>query len=327
MRRREFITLAGGMTVWPLAARAQQSMPVIGYVSYAPLKFAERGLVYYRQGLAEYGYVEGQNVRWELREANFQTDLLPILYRELVNQKVSVIITDSSVKLEAARAATQSIPIIFKFGTDPVENGFVASMNKPGGNITGTFIFEVMLAGKRLEVLHELLPSVKTFAFLLDPADTRANNRQLPTIQAAAESLGLGLLNVTAHTADEFEVAFDAAVHGGAGGMIVGLNSIFNAFPIGMQVVAFAARYRMPTIYYDEAVVKAGGLISYASDQDENNRVVGRYAARILKGEKPADMPVLQAAKTILIINLKTAKALGITVPTPLLGRADEVIE
>jgi putative tryptophan/tyrosine transport system substrate-binding protein len=326
MRRREFLGVLGGAAAaWPLVARAQQqAMPVIGYVSVGPLKLAERTLACIRQGLAEYGYVEGQNFQFELRTANFQTDLVPILYRELVDQKVSLLIADWALKLEAARAATQSIPIVFCIGNDPVEDGFVASLNKPGGNITGIF-GSVTLAGKRLEVFHELLPTVKTFAFLFYSANTTPPERQLKAIeplQAAADSLGLSLLKVDFHTTDEFDAAFDTAVRGGAGGI-----SVSGSIGFSKQLVASAARYRLPAIFGDEAAVKMGGLISYASDWDESFRVVGRYAGRILKGEKPADLPVQLATKTTMIINLKTAETLGITVPISLLARADLVIE
>jgi putative ABC transport system substrate-binding protein len=323
MRRRDFITLAGGMAALPLAARGQQTMPSIGFAT--TMKLNDRALADVRKGLAEYGYVEGQNFRFEFRWANSQNDLLPILFRELVDQKVSLIITFTTVGLESAKAATQSIPIVFTIGIDPVENGFVASLNKPGGNITGIFNLGQTLGAKQLEILHELVPSASKFAFLSDPENTTARKLITPFIQAAADSLGLGLLNVDAHAPDEFEAAFEAAVRGGAGGMIVGSDAIF--FNSSTQLVAVAARYRLPTIYFDDVPVKDGGLISYTSDMDENIRVLGRYAGRILTGEKPADIPVQQSTKTKLIINLKTAKALGITVPATLLGRADEVIE
>jgi putative ABC transport system substrate-binding protein len=320
------MTLAGGMAVWPLAARAQQqAMPVIGFAVATTVKLTERFLADVRKGLAEYGYVEGQNFRFEFRQANFQNDLLPVLFQELVDQKVSVIITFTTVGLESAKAATQSIPIVFNIGSDPVENGFVTSLNKPGGNITGVFNLGLTLGAKQLEILHELVPSATKFAFLTDPVNTTTRKLVIPLIQAAADSLGLGLLNVNAHAPDEFEAAFEAAVRGGAGGIIVGSDAVF--FIYSTQLVAVAARYRLPTIYFDDVAVKDGGLIGYTSEMDENIRVVGRYAGRILKGEKPADIPVQQSTKTKLIINLKTAKALGIMVPNSLLGRADEVIE
>ena len=326
MRRRDFITMVGGMAAWPLAARAQQqSMPSIGFVSGATMKLSEWALAEVRKGLAEYGYIEGQNFRFEFREANFQNDLLPILFRELVEQKVSVIITFATVGLESAKAATQSIPIVFTIGSDPVENGFVESLNKPGGNITGIFNLGLTLGAKQVEILHELVPSATKIAFLSDPENTTTRKLVIPLIQAAADSLGLGLLNVDAHAPHEFEAAFETAVRGGAGGIILGSDSVF--FAGFKQLVAVAARYRLPTIYFDDVAVKDGGLIAYTSDMGENIRVVGRYAGRILKGEKPADIPVQQSTKAKLIINLKTAKALGITVPISLLARADEVIE
>jgi putative ABC transport system substrate-binding protein len=327
MIRRQFIALAGGMILWPLEARGQQSMAVIGCAVPTTVKQAGIFLARIRKGLAEYGFVEGQNFRFEFREANGQFDLLPILYRELANQKVNVIIANSTVQLEAAKGATQSIPIVFNIGVDPVENGFVASLNKPGGNITGTFNLAPMLIIKELEILHELVPSVTTFALLTDTRNTTLSKISLAYIQAAAGSLGLSLLNVNAHAPDEFEVAFETAVRAGAGGMVAGSDQLFGA--IGhVQLAKVAARYKLPTIYfYDTTVRDAEGLIAYGTDQSENDRLVGGYAGRILKGEKPADMPVTQPSKTILIINLKTAKALGITVPITLLGRADELIE
>ena len=244
MKRREFITLAGGIALLPFAARAQQAMPVIGYVAVSTLKRSERFLASVREGLSEYGYVEGRNFRFEFREANYQNDLLPTLYRTLVDQKVRVIIADSTVKLELARAATQSIPIIFNIGIDPVENGFVASLNKPGGNLTGTFNFTGMLGAKQVEILHELVPSATKLAFLTDPGNPTFWKLVTPHIQAAADSFDLGLLNVNADGPDEFATAFETAIRVGAGGMIVGADPIF---VVGFtQLVALAARYRLP---------------------------------------------------------------------------------
>jgi putative ABC transport system substrate-binding protein len=313
------------MAVWPLAAHAQQQpMPVIGHIDDNDLKGDESFLANVRKGLADYGYVEGQNFRFEFREAHNQSDLYPALYRELVDQKVSVLIANSTLKIELAKAATQTIPIIFLIGSDPVENGFVASWNRPGGNITGVYNFGTTIPAKQLQILHELVPSATKFAWLTDPANTTLRKFTLPHIQAAADSLGVGLINVYAHTKDDYEAAFDAAVSGGAGGMVVGGDPYFTTTTI---MPAVAMRHRMPAIFVTDIPVKAGGLIAFASDQPVQWRNVGRYAARMLKGEKPADTPVLQAAEFRLIINLKTAVALGITVPTPLLGRADEVIE
>ena len=282
MRRREFIVLAGGMA-WSVTARAQQPMPVIGFVASLTLKRSERFLTSVRAGLAEYGYVEAKNFRFEFREANFQSDLLPILYRELVDQKVSVILADTTLKLESAKAATQSIPIIFVIGTDPVENGFVASLNKPGGNITGTSNFVVALGAKQLEILHELVPAATIFAHLKDPAHTTHNKLVMAHLKAAADTFGLGLLDVSAHTPEEFEAAFETAVRGGAGGMIVGSDPILvTSFA---QLVTIAARYRLPTIYLDDLPVNAGGLVSYSSDKDEDYQIMGRYAGRIQRRE------------------------------------------
>jgi putative ABC transport system substrate-binding protein len=326
MRRRDFIAaLASAVVTWPLTVRAQQTMPVIGFAS-GSVKDAERFLANVRRGLAEFGYVEGQNFRFELRDTNRQIDLIPIKFRELAEQKVTLIITGTTLQLAAAKAATQSIPIVFYSGTDPVENGFVASLNKPGGNITGAWNLALTLTGKRFEVLHELVPSATKFAFLTDPENREINELQIPLARAAAHSLGLNLLNVNAHKPDELEAVFETSVREGAGGMVLGGDAVFFC-PVCTQLVTLAARYRLPTIYVDDITVPAGGLISYGTDQDEPQRLVGNYAGRILKGEKPADMPVQQSTKAKFMINLKTAKALGITVPTPLLGRVDEVIE
>jgi putative tryptophan/tyrosine transport system substrate-binding protein len=330
MRRRALIVGLGLAAVRPMLAYAQQqAMPVIGFATDTNLKMNERFLASVRRGLAEYGYVEGQNFRFEFREGNLQNDILPILFRKLVDERVTLIVTNTTLQTEAAKATTQSIPIVFDIASDPVENGFVSSLNKPGGNITGIYSLGVIMTGKRLEVLHELVPYATKMAFLTDPGNTTISKLQMQQIRAAADSLGLSLLSVYARSPDEFEAAFDTATRGGAGGMVVGADGLF-AFGSGTQLVelvALAARYRLPTIYGNDRHVKAGGLISYAVDWDEVNVAVGRYASRILKGEKPADLPVQQSTKTILIINLKTAKALGTTVPLSLLGRADEVIE
>jgi putative ABC transport system substrate-binding protein len=326
MKRREFIKLVGGVAAsWPLTVQAQQqAMPVIGFV-VTTVKHAAPLLENVRKGLAEYGYIEGQNYRFDIQETNFQNERGPIFYRQFVDQKVTLIITGSTLGTQRAKAATQSIPIVFTIGSDPVENGFVASLNKPGGNITGIYNLGVMLSGKRLEVLHELVPSVAKFAFLTDPSNTTLGKLQIQQIEVAAKSFGLGVLNVYARNLDDFDAAFDAAVREGAGGMIIGTDVVFFGSNATI-LMAVAARYRLPTIYVDKDSAKAGGLVSYGPDQDEE-RLVGRYAGRILKGEKPADIPVQLSTRTTLNINLKTAKALGITVPTPLLGRADEVIE
>jgi putative ABC transport system substrate-binding protein len=326
MRRQDFIALAGGMAVWPLAARAQQkTMPVIGFVGRGTLKGGnEPFLAEVRKGLAEQGYIENQNFRFEFRVTKLLSDL-PTMYRELVDQKVSVILTGTTLELQAAKAATQSIPIVFHVGTDPVENGFVASLKKPGGNITGIYNLNLILAAKRIEALHELIPSVTKFAYLTDAREEYLAGLELPKVQAAADSLGLSVLYASVHGSDELGGAFEAAVRGGAGGMVIGVNGLF--YTTATQLVDLAARYRLPTMYMDDAPVSAGGLISYNTDRNTGNRLAGDYVGRILKGERPADMPVEQSTKMKMMINLKTAKTLGITVPTPLTARADEVIE
>jgi putative ABC transport system substrate-binding protein len=325
--RREFMASLAGALTWPVAGYAQQkAVPVIG-MQTSPRKQnpagAERLLSDLRKGPAEQGFVEGQSYRFEIRENNFQTERIPIIYRELVDQKVALIIVYSVLQLEHAKAARQSIPILFTIGTDPVERGFVSSLNKPGGNVTGIFNLYTPMTSKRLEVLHELVPSVTTFAFLTDPGNQTLGPIQTKIIQAAADSLDLKLVYVSAHTPDEFDSAYEAAIRGGAGGVITGSDNLFGA--PSLQLIA--ADHRLPTIYWNDLPVKAGGLISYGADLDEALRLLGTYAGNILKGEKPADMPVQQSTKTKFVINLKTAKTLGITVPNSLLGRADEVIE
>ena len=324
--RRELMAALGSAAVaWPMTAYAQQPLPVIGHTT-ANLKLAARFLTNVRKGLADLGYIEGQNFRFEFRD-NFKADLVPIMYRELVDQKVAVIICGTTLGTAAAKAATQTIPIVFSNGTDPVENGFVASLNKPGGNITGIFNLALTLTGKRFEILHELVPSVTKFAFLKDPGNAIISQLAMPLVQAAADKLGLSVLHVDAHTSDELEAAFETAVREGAGGMVVGSDAIFATQLVALALVALAARHRLPTIYVVDTAVREGGFVSYGADEDEPSRLVGNYAGRILKGEKPADIPVQLLTKTKLLINLKTAKDLGITVPVPLLGRADEVIE
>jgi putative ABC transport system substrate-binding protein len=279
------------------------------------------------KSLAEFGYVEGKNYRFELRDAGTNNDLIPVLMRELVDQEVSLIITTTTVQLEAAKAATQSVgvPVVFEVGVDPVENGFVASLNKPGGNLTGIYDVHAMLAGKRLEILHELVPSATKFAFLSDPGNLTLFKFQMRSLQAAADSLGLNLLQVKAHTSDEFEAAFEASIGAGAGGMVVGTDTFLQGS--FKELIALADRYRLPAVYVNHNAVKAGGLVFYGTDEFARDQMLGNYAGRVLRGEKPADMPVQQTTNMRLTINLKTAAALGITVPNSLIGRADEVIE
>jgi putative tryptophan/tyrosine transport system substrate-binding protein len=322
MQRREFIGLIGGAAAWPVTAWAQQSMPVIGYVA-GSMEDSRWFLDGVRSGLSELGYIEGKNFRFEFRVS--QPDRHMITFRELADQNVTLLVIPTTLQLQAAKAVTQSIPIVFFLGSDPVENGFVASLNKPGGNMTGVFNLHAMTTGKRLEVLQQLVPSAKKFAFLANPVAVLLTKVETEAFQAAAHSLGLNLLIVNARNlGEELEAAFETSVREGAGGMVIGSNA---TFVNPTQTVALMARYNLPTISVWDRFVREGGLVSYGTVEATNYRLVGNYCGRILKGEKPADMPVQQATTTKLVINLKTAKAMGITVPTLLLGRADEVIE
>jgi putative ABC transport system substrate-binding protein len=340
--RRELMAALGGAAVaWPMTAHAQQRMPVIGMVIVNPkLKNYERERFFttVREGLAGLGYVEGKDYRFEFRGIINDPPIGPILFgelvdqkfRELVDQKVTLLLVSTTTGLQGAKAATQSIPIVFYIGSDPVENGFVASLNKPGGNMTGVFMLTVTLMGKRVEVLHELVPSATKFAFLTNPAEVLISKLDTEAFQAGAHSLGLNPLIVNARNlGGELDAAFETSVREGAGGMVVGSSTIFYGDFYGdiTRIVALTARYNLPTIFVNDQFVRAGGLISYGTDADAGHRLLGNYVGRILKGEKPADIPVQQSTTIKLVINLKTAKALGITVPTLLLGRADEVIE
>jgi len=328
MRRREFIRLFGGSAfAWPLAARAQQpAIPVVGFLSTAsPDSYAIR-LRAFRQGLKDAGYVEGQNVTIEYRWAEGQNDRLPALAADLVHRQVDAIVagggTPSAV---AAKAATAAIPIVFEVATDPVKIGFVARLDKPGGNLTGVANLNVEIGPKRLELMHELLPSVTVIAVLVNPANPALFEPFVRSLQTAASGLGLELHILNASTERELDTVFATLVQLKAGALVIGPDVFFNSHI--EQIAALAIGHALPAVYQYRPFVEAGGLLSYGSDEAETYRQVGIYAGRILKGEKPADLPVVQSTKVELIINLKTAKALGLTIPLPLLGRADEVIE
>jgi putative ABC transport system substrate-binding protein len=328
MQRRAFITLLGGATaVWPLLAHSQQpAMPVIGFLGTAsPDQYAIR-LRAFRQGLKETGYVEGRNVAIEYRWADSHNDRLPVLAAELVRRQVDVFVagggTPSAV---AAKAATVNIPIIFEIAIDPVANGLVASLDKPGGNATGVGNLNVEVGPKRLELLHELLPLVAVVAVLVNPANPALSEPFVRTLQAAAPRLGLELHVLHASTERDFDPVFAALTQLRAGALVIGPDVFFNSHI--EQIAALTIRHAVPTIYQYRPFVEAGGLLSYGSDETETYHLVGVYAGRVLKGEKPADLPVQQSTKVQLIVNLKTAKALDLTVPPALLARADEVIE
>jgi len=325
MRRRTFITLIGGGAVWPLAARAQQPMPVIGFLSNASPEVYAIRLRAFRQGLKEAGYVEGQNVEVEYRWAEGQNNRLPALAAELVHRQVAVITASSTPSAFAAKAATATIPIVFGVAVDPVKVGLVASLNRPGGNLTGVTNLNVEVGPKRLELLHELLPAATTIAMLVNPTSPSTAEPSSRTLQVAARTLGLQLHVLHASTERDFDTVFATLVQLRAGGLVIMPDTLFLAH--SEQLGALTVRHAVPTVYAYRPFAAAGGLMSYGSDETEYYRLVGIYVGRILKGEKPADLPVQQSTKVELIINLKTAKALGITVPLPLSGRADELIE
>jgi ABC-type uncharacterized transport system substrate-binding protein len=327
MRRREFIALLGGATVaGPLAARAQQStIPVVGFLGgESPDLFADR-LRAFRQGLKETGYVEGQNLVIEYRWAEGHNDRLSAFATDLVRRQVAVIVVDGTPGSLAAKAATASIPIVFFVAGDPVELGLVASLNRPGGNLTGTTTLTVEVASKWLELLHELMPTTSTVALLINPTSPALAEIQSRDLQAAARNLGMQVHLLEASTDRDFDATFARLVQLRSGGLVISSDSYF--YSHSEQLAALARRYAVPAICGLREFTMAGGLMSYGASIPDAHQRIGVYTGRVLKGEKPADLPVQQATKIELIINLKTAKALGLTVPLPLLGRADEVIE
>jgi putative ABC transport system substrate-binding protein len=328
MRRREFITLLGGAAVaWPVAARAQQrSMPVIGFLSPTSPNSRAELIAAFHQGLAEVGYVEGRNVAIEYRWAKDQNEQLPFMAADLVQRRVSVIVAiDGTAAALAAKAATSTIPIVFIVGADPVELGLVASLGRPGGNITGVGALAVGTAAKRLQLLHELVPAAAGIAFLRNPTNPYFSALETRELQAAATVLGVRLLLLNASSPHEIEVAFANLVAQRAGAFLLGTDPFF--MTARDQLVALANRHTVPAIYPFREDAAAGGLVSYGASNRDAFRLVGDYTGRILSGDRPADLPVQQVTRIEMAINLKTANALGLTVPLPLLARADEVIE
>jgi putative tryptophan/tyrosine transport system substrate-binding protein len=324
MRRRRFIKLIGGAAAWPLAARAQQSTtPVVGFLNSASADGYASMAAAFRRGLKEAGRAEGQNVTIEYRWADNQYERLPALAADLVNRRVNVIFANSP-SISAALAATKTIPIIFNSGDDPVRLGFVASLNRPGGNATGVAIFAGELAAKRLELLHELVPGSKTIAVLIN-ADFGPSARFRADAEEAARALGVATPILQASKPSEIETAFDSLVRTRPNALLVGPDPFLNSHQD--LLIARAAKAAIPAAYETRASALAGGLVSYGADVGDAYRQAGVYVGRVLKGERPSDLPVVQATKVELVINLKTAKALGLTIPDKLLSIADDVIE
>jgi len=327
LNRREFATLLGGAAAaWPLVARAQQAVvPVIGYLgAQSPAAFASR-VTAFRQGLGETGYVEGRNVAIEFRWAEGQHDRLPALAAELVARRVAVIVAPGGAPAAiAAKSVTTTIPIVFEMGADPIAMGLVTSLNRPGGNLTGVSSLNVEVTPKRLEILREAIPTATVVAVLLNPTSPTADS-QLRNLQEAARALGLQLHVLHASSARDFDAVFATLLQLRASGLVVASDTFFATH--SEQLAALTVRHALPAIHQSRDFALAGGLMSYGGSFVESHRQAGVYTGRVLKGDKPADLPVQQVTKVELLINLKTAKALGVTFPLALSGRADQVIE
>jgi len=326
VKRRAFISLLGSAVAWPLTARAQQqAMPVIGFLSAALPQSYAHIVTAFQQGLKETGYVDGQNIAIQYRWAENEMDRLPALAAELVNRRVTVIAASSTPAAFAAKTMTKTIPIVFEMGFDPVEVGLVASLNRPGGNLTGVTNSGVEVAPKQLELLHELAPKATSIALLVNPINHALTERLVRDAQAAAGKLGLQLHVLHASAEDDFDAVFAALKQLQAGALMIGADVFF--VERSKQLAVLTVRHAIPASFGYREFVMAGGLLSYGGSITDAHRLAGIYAGRILKGDKPADLPVLQATKFEFVINLNTAKALGLTIPPGVLALADEVIE
>ena len=326
MRRRKFITFLGGAAAWPIAVRAQQpAMPVIGFLDAGSAAERADVVAAFRKGLAEAGFVEGQNVTLEFRWAQNQYDQLPVLAADLVRRRVDVIAATGGPAALAAKAASATIPIVFRLAVDPIAAGLVASLSHPGGNVTGVTMLNLEVGPKRLEFLHELVPTATIMAALVNP--TNPSNAEILSrdLQATARLVGLQLHLLHASSDADIDAAFATLTELRAGGLVIGTDAFFT--DRNEKLAALALRYRIPTISQAREFVAAGGLMSYGGSFADSYRLAGVYTGRILKGEKPADLPVQQATKLELFINIRTAKALGVEVPPTLLALADELIE
>ena len=327
MKRRDFIKLFGrGVAAWPLAAAAQQAaMPVVGFLNAQSARDSERQLAAFLDGLAEAGYVDGRNVKIEYRWAENHSDRLPALMADLVEKKATVIAATSTPAALAAKAAKTTIPIVFETGFDPIQLGLVTNLNKPGENITGITQLNALVTPKRLELLHELVPKANVVGLLVNPANPTLSETETNGAMSAAHSFSITLHVLNARNEGDFEGAFAKLTELGAGGLVVGADPLFTSR--SARLGERAARHAVPAIFENRSFAAAGGLASYGGNLIDSYRLTGVYVARILKGEKPADLPVQQGTKLELFINANAAKALGITIPLPLSGRADEVIE
>jgi ABC-type uncharacterized transport system substrate-binding protein len=326
MRRREFIALLGGAAAWPLAARAQQPpMPVIGFLHSQSAERLVEVVRGFGRGLKDAGYVEGENVAIEYRWADNQTERLPELAAELVRRRVAVIAAMDTGSSLPAKAATTTIPVVFLVGGDPVRHGLVASLARPGGNLTGTNFFTTELVAKRLELLRELVPAATHIGVLVNPAYAEITESTVRDAHTAARAMGMQIRILEADTSDEINAAFGSLARERPDGLFIAPGPFFTARRV--QLTQLAARHAIPAIYSQRLSAEAGGLISYGASLAEAARQVGIYVGRILKGAKPVDLPVVQSSKFELVINAQTAKMLGLTVPPALLARADEVIE